>query len=496
MSEKKYILAIDQGTTSSRAIIFDKHLKAVGSAQEEFNQYFPRAGYVEQEPEEIWQSVVNVVSQAMYNARITKDEVICLGITNQRETTILWDKTNSKPVHRAIVWQSRQSASICEQWKSAGWEHLIKDKTGLVIDAYFSASKIKWIFDKFPELEAKAYKGEIAFGTVDSWLIWKLTNGAVHASDVSNASRTMLMNLKSCQWDSELLHMFQIPQQMLPEIKLNTDHFGICKIAGLEGIPIMGVAGDQQSALFGQLCFESGQAKNTYGTGCFMLMNTGDQIIQSQFGLLSTVAWKTNHQTCYALEGSVFAAGSAIQWLRDSLGIINHSNETEAIATSIDDSDGVFFVPALTGLGTPYWKSEAKGIISGLSRGTGKAHIVRAALESMAFQSAEVFDIMQRESGLSLQSLGVDGGASDNNFVMQFQSDLLQCEVIRPVNRETTAIGAAMMAGMASGVWKDLKELKNLVQTDRVFRPQLSKSLVDSKLKQWKTAVNQCMFGL
>jgi glycerol kinase len=496
MAEKKYILAIDQGTTSSRAIIFDGHLNVVGAAQEEFNQYFPIAGYVEQEPEEIWQSVVNVVMQAMHNARISKDELICLGITNQRETTILWDKTNSKPVHRAIVWQSRQSASICEQWKSAGWEQLIKDKTGLVIDAYFSASKIKWLFDQYPEFETRAVKGEIAFGTVDSWLIWKLTNGAVHASDVSNASRTMLMNLKSCQWDPELLQMFQIPPQILPEIKLNTDHFGICKIPALEGIPIMGVAGDQQSALFGQLCFESGQAKNTYGTGCFMLMNTGDQIIQSRFGLLSTVAWKTNQQTCYALEGSVFVAGSAIQWLRDELGIINHSSETEAIATSIDDSDGVFFVPAFTGLGTPYWKSEAKGIISGLSRGTGKAHIVRAALESMAFQSAEVFDIMQKESGLSLQSLGVDGGASDNNFLMQFQSDLLQCDVIRPVNRESTAIGAAMFAGLSAGVWRDLNELKCLIPTDQIFRPQLSKSLVEHKLKAWKNAVNQCMSNL
>ena len=487
---QKYIMALDQGTTSSRCIIFNKRGEIISSSAREFTQYFPENGWVEQNPKEIWSSQLAVMVEAMAAKGIESSELAAIGITNQRETTILWDRYTGEPVYNAIVWQCRRTAPFVDELKRKGYETIIRDKTGLVPDPYFSATKISWILEHVEGVRERAEKGDILFGTVDTWLIYKLTKGKVHATDCTNASRTMLFNIHTLEWDEELLKIFNVPRKVLPKIMDSSELYGYTDETVFGGIvPIAGVAGDQQAALFGQCCFNEGEAKNTYGTGCFLLMNTGDKIVNSKHGLLTTVAVGMNGKATYALEGSVFVAGAAVKWLRDEMRLIDSADETEKLAFSVEDSNGVYVVPAFTGLGAPYWDAYARGAVFGLSRGTSKAHFVRAALESLAYQSMDVIKAMEEDSGIGLESLRVDGGASANNFLMQFQADILDSEILRPKVIETTALGAAYLAGIAVGYYKDTSEIKDNWQMDRTFYPQLTDEARKTLYEGWKQAV-------
>ena len=492
----KYIISLDQGTTSSRAIIFDQSQNIIGKAQREFNQIYPKEGWVEHDPMEIWASQSGVLAEAIAKAGITQQDIIALGITNQRETTIVWNKNTGKPVYNAIVWQCRRTADICKELKKIqGLEDYVKENTGLIIDAYFSGTKIKWILDNVPGAKEEAQKGNLLFGTVDSWLIWKLTNGKVHATDYTNASRTMIFNIKTLTWDAKLLDILGIPLSMLPEVKNSSDDFGKANLGGKGGyrIPIAGVAGDQQAALFGQKCFHPGDVKNTYGTGCFMLMNTGNKIIKSNHGLLTTIAIGLNGKVEYALEGSIFVAGAAIQWLRDEMKLIHESSESEYYANLVPDNGGVYFVPAFVGLGTPYWDMFASGTIIGLTRGTNKNHIIRATLEAISYQVRDVLTAMEIDSNLKLKSLNVDGGASANNFLMSFQANILGTKVRRPNIIETTALGAAYLAGLALGVWEGKEEIKNNSTYDREFLSTMDPTLREKYYSGWKKAVSRSL---
>ncbi len=487
-----YILALDQGTTSSRAIVFDHSGAIRGKAQKEFPQIFPRTGWVEHNPHEIWSSQLEVARTALADARITPAEIAAIGIANQRETTIVWDRKTGEPIHNAIVWQDRRTSEFCDRLKRDGHGDLIKTKTGLVIDAYFSGSKLRWLLDNVPGARDRAKRGELAFGTVDTWLLWKLTNGGLHITDPSNASRTLLFNLRSGAWDDELLSIFDVPCEILPEVRATSEVYGETA-PDLFGhkIPIGGMAGDQQAALFGQGCFERGLAKNTYGTGCFMLMNLGPEPIASRHDLLTTYAWKTPSQRAYALEGSVFIGGAVVQWLRDGLGIIKSASDVEALATSVPDCGGVYLVPAFAGLGAPHWDQFARGTISGITRGTTAAHFARAALEGIAFQVADVLEVMTQDSGVAVNELRVDGGASANNLLMQFQADLLGVPVVRPKVVETTALGAAYLAGLAVGFWKNFKEVQSNHQTEHTFKPQLPAAQATHRRERWKEALSR-----
>ena len=487
---KNYILSLDQGTTSSRAIVFDKSGSIVSLAQKEFTQIFPLPGWVEHDPQEIWSSQIGVAAEAISQAGLNSNDIAAIGITNQRETTVVWDKETGKPVYNAIVWQDRRTAVFCDQLKKQNLENTIREKTGLVIDAYFSATKINWILKNVEGAREKAEEGKLAFGTVDAWLIWNLTKGKVHATDITNASRTMLFNINTQKWDDDLLKIFEIPESMLPEVKQSSEIFGTTSAALFSAeIPIGGVAGDQQSALFGQMCTSPGMVKNTYGTGCFMLMNIGDKPIISKNNLLTTIAWKLNGQVQYALEGSIFSAGSAVQWLRDELGIIKSSSEVETLAKQVEDNGGVYFVPAFTGLGAPYWNQHARGILVGITRGSKAAHIARATLESIAYQTMEVLKAMEADSGISIKELRVDGGATVNDLLMQFQSDVLNTKVTRPQITETTAMGAAFLAGLAVGFWKDLNEISDHWKIEKCFEPKQSDVKMLENTKGWKRAV-------
>ncbi len=492
MSEKRFILALDQGTTSSRAIIFDHSGKIQAIARKEFKQHFPQSAWVEHDPVEIWSSQASVATEVMAKSGIKPGEIAGIGITNQRETTIVWDRITGMPVYNAIVWQDRRTSAFCNELKDKQLSEKIRLKTGLVIDPYFSATKIRWILQNVEGLRNKAKNGELCFGTVDSWLVWKLTNGKCHITDISNASRTMLFNINTHEWDKELLELMGVPVSMMPDVKSSSevyaetslDSFG-CKI------PISGIAGDQQAALYGQLCLEKGMAKNTYGTGCFLMLNTGEAPVFSKNNMLTTIAWQRNGKTTYALEGSVFIAGAAIQWLRDGLGIIKTAKETDALAQSLSDNAGVYFVPALTGLGAPHWDPYARGSIFGLTRGTGKTHIVRAALESIAYQVFDVTSAMLSDANEPLKELRVDGGAVENNFLMQFQADILNTRVVRPTILETTALGVAYLSGLAVGFWEDENEIHEQWKTDKVFTPSIEKDKATELLAQWKKAVDR-----
>ncbi len=487
---KNYILAFDQGTTSSRAMVFDKSGSIISIAQKEFTQIFPSPGWVEHDPHEIWSTQLGVAAEAVSRAGLSSNDIAAIGITNQRETTVVWNRETGKPVYNAIVWQDRRTAAFCDDLKKQNLENKIREKTGLVIDAYFSATKINWILKNVEGVRQKAEEGKLAFGTIDSWLIWNLTKGAVHATDITNASRTMLFNIHAQDWDEELLQIFEIPKSMLPKVKQSSEIFGTTSAALFSSeITIGGVAGDQQSALFGQMCTAPGMVKNTYGTGCFMLMNIGDKPIISKNNLLTTIAWKVNGQIQYALEGSIFIAGAVVQWLRDELGIIRTSAEVEELATSVKDNDGVYFVPAFTGLGAPHWNQHARGIIVGMTRGTSSAHIARAALESIAYQTMEVLKAMEADSGISIKELRVDGGATANDLLMQFQADVLNTKVIRPQITETTALGAAYLAGLAVGFWKDMNEISEQWKIERSFEPNHDKKLMAEWIKGWNRAV-------
>lgn len=485
-------MALDQGTTSSRAILFDKKGKIISIAQKDFKQHFPKAGWVEHDPEEIWTSQSSVMIESLVNKKIKANQIAAIGITNQRETTIVWDRKTGKAVYNAIVWQDRRTANYCNELKDKGHSEMVVSKTGLIIDAYFSATKIKWILDNIEGARAKAEAGELAFGTVDSWLIWNLTSGKTHITDITNASRTMLFNIHTQEWDQELLDLFEIPTSLLPEVKSCSEVY--CETAGdvlSVKIPIAGIAGDQQAALFGQLCTEPGMAKTTYGTGCFLVMNTGNEAVRSKNQLLTTVAWKIGDEINYALEGSVFIGGAAIQWLRDGLELFKHAKESEHLAESIENNDGVYFVPALSGLGAPHWDQNARGAFFGITRGTTKAHMTRAALEAIAYQVYEVLKAMEKDSGKPTQELRVDGGATANSFLMQFQADLLECEIKRPEIIETTAIGAAFLAGLAVGFWKDQDEINSLWNADKSFGPRMDKSEQEKLLHFWHKAVER-----
>uniref|UniRef100_A0A7C3RW32 Glycerol kinase n=1 Tax=Dictyoglomus thermophilum TaxID=14 RepID=A0A7C3RW32_DICTH len=486
-----YILALDQGTTSSRAIVFDSLGNIISMAQKEFPQIFPKPGWVEHNPWDIWNSQKEVMIEAVYKSGISPKEISAIGVTNQRETTIVWDKETGEPIYNAIVWQCRRTANYCEELKKEGLSELIKEKTGLVIDAYFSGPKIKWILDNIPNARRKAEEGKLLFGTVDTWLIWNLTGGKVHVTDYSNASRTMLFNLKTLDWDDELLEIMNIPRVMMPKVLPSSCVYGTCHIIDNFEIPISGDAGDQQAALFGQCGFEEGIVKNTYGTGCFILLNTGKNIKYSSKGLITTIAYGVGDEIYYALEGSVFIAGAVIQWLRDNLGIIKNSLESEILAKSVDDNGGVFFVPAFVGLGAPYWDMFARGLIIGITRGTQKGHIIRAALEAIAYQTQDVLELMSEETGIKIRELRVDGGASANNFLMQFQSDISNIRVIRPLITETTSLGAAFLAGLGVGLWKSTDELKHLWREEKIFEPCLSEEKRGELLKKWKEAVRR-----
>jgi len=493
MVAERYILALDQGTTSSRAIIFDHLGRVVTMVNQEFSQIYPKPGWVEHDPVDILESQISVAKKALRTASIEPEQIAAIGVTNQRETTIVWDKKTGRPVYNAIVWQCRRTAGICDELKVKGYTDMIKDKTGLVIDAYFSATKLKWILQNIEGAGEKAKKGELLFGTVDTWLIWNLTGGKIHVTDYSNASRTMLFNIHKLDWDEELLEIFDIPRSMLPQVVPSSFIYGHTEkeIFGKE-IPISGDAGDQQAALFGQVCCEPGMVKNTYGTGCFILMNTGEKAVRSESGLLTTIAWSLRErQVCYALEGSVFVAGAAIQWLRDGLKIIEKASDTEYLASSIPDSGGVYFVPAFVGLGAPYWDMYARGTIVGITRGTNKEHIVRATLEAIAYQTRDVLEVMSKESKISLRSLKVDGGASMNNFLMQFQSDILGVPVERPKVSETTALGAAYLAGLATGYWQNHEEIAKQWQLDRRFEPKMNIDEREKLYCGWKRAIQR-----
>ncbi|GAA6618136.1 glycerol kinase GlpK [Scytonema sp. NUACC26] len=488
----KYILAFDQGTTSSRSIIFDRNGEILTIAQKEFQQIFPQPGWVEHNADEIWASQIGVAHEALARIGIKAGDIAAIGITNQRETTIVWDRKTGKPIHNAIVWQDRRTAADCDELKAAGHEPTFQKKTGLVIDAYFSGTKLKWLLDRVPCAREKAERGELAFGTVDSWLIWKLTQGALHITDVTNASRTLLFNIHTQQWDSELLSILDIPPSLLPQVRSSSEVYGYTS-EGLLGsrIPIAGIAGDQQAATFGQASLQCGMVKNTYGTGCFLLLNTGNKPMQSHHKLLTTIAWSISGRTNYALEGSVFIAGAVVQWLRDGLGIIKHSADVEALACSVPDNDGVYFVPAFVGLGAPYWDSYARGTIVGLSRGSTGAHIARAALESIAYQTSDVIDAMRQDSQLDLCELRVDGGASRNDLLMQFQADILGVPVVRPKITETTALGAAYLAGLAVGYWESEAEIVQQWQVEKRFEPTISADRRETLLDSWRQAIAQ-----
>ncbi len=468
----KYILALDQGTSSSRAIVFDHEGNICSLAQQEFTQYFPQPGWVEHNPMEIWSSEAAVIAEAITRLGINGKDLAAIGITNQRETTIVWDAETGAPVYNAIVWQDRRTSALCDELKEKGLVEKIREKTGLIIDAYFSGTKIKWILDHVPGARERALAGKLRFGTVDSWLVWQLTRGEVHITDVSNASRTMLFNINTLEWDSQLLELLDVPLSMMPAVKSSSEVYGHTKTTIFaHEVPIAGIAGDQQAALFGQMCTEPGAVKNTYGTGCFLLMNTGTRPILSRNNLLTTVAWKIGETVNYALEGSIFVGGSVVQWLRDGLGVIRSSSEIEALAASVPDNGGVYFVPALTGMGAPYWDQYAHGVICGITRGTTTAHIARAALEGIAFQTMDIVNAMEKDAGVPLAELKVDGGASRNNLMMQFQADILGANVVRPVITETTAMGACYLAGLAVGYWQSLEEIKAQWQAERCFQP-------------------------
>ena len=489
---KKYLMALDQGTTSSRCIIFNKKGEIVSLAQKEFTQYFPQSGWVEHDANEIWASQAGVMTEAMAKCSIEAEEIAAIGITNQRETTIVWDKETGEPIYHAIVWQCRRTADYVDRLKEEGYDKVIKEKTGLIVDPYFSATKIKWILDHVEGAREKADPGKLLFGTVDTWLIYKMTKGRVFATDVTNASRTMLYNIHSLCWDEELLDKFGIPASMLPEVKQSSEVYGMTRKSLLgEPVPIAGVAGDQQAALFGQCCFEAGQSKNTYGTGCFLLMNTGEQAVDSKHGLLTTIAIGRNGKVQYALEGSVFVAGAAIKWLRDELKLIDNAAETEELANSVPDSNGVYVVPAFTGLGAPYWNAYARGAVFGLSRGANRAHFVRATLESLAYQSLDVIRAMEEDAEIAVTSLRVDGGASANDFLLQFQADILNGEIIRPKVAETTALGAAYLAGLAVGYYQDVDEIQSNWQRDKEFTPRFREEERERLYAGWKDCVKR-----
>jgi len=486
---KEFILALDQGTTSSRAIIFDNNGRPVATAQKEFKQYFPKPGWVEHDAEEIWSSQSGVALEAIKKAKLKSSNIKAIGITNQRETTVVWNRKTGKPVHKAIVWQDRRTSDFCDLLRKNGSDKKILKKTGLIADAYFSATKVKWILDNVKGARKLAEAGQLAFGTIDSWLVWKLTGGKLHITDVSNASRTMLFNIHTLKWDNELLKIFDIPASVLPEVKSSSEIYG--KTSGLfeTDIPVAGIAGDQQAALFGQMCIEPGMVKNTYGTGCFMMMNIGTKPIESKNRLLTTIAWKTGNETYYALEGSIFIAGAVVQWLRDGLGIIKKSADIEKLASQVRDSGGVYFVPAFAGLGAPYWNQHARGTLVGITRGTTSAHIARAALDSIAYQTLEVLLAMQKDSGLKIRELRVDGGATVNDNLMQFQSDILQSKVVRPEITETTALGAAYLAGLAVKYWGSISEIRKQWQVERAFSPKLRTTGTKSLIEGWHRAV-------
>ncbi|MBC9910033.1 glycerol kinase GlpK [Chitinophaga varians] len=487
----KYVMALDQGTTSSRAIIFDKAGAIISVAQKEFTQLFPAPGWVEHDPAEIWSSQIGVATEAMAKVGLEGGNIAAIGITNQRETTIVWDRETGKPVHNAIVWQDRRTASFCDSLKASGKEELIRAKTGLVIDAYFSGTKVKWILDNVSGARERAAQGKLAFGTVDAWLVWNLTHGAVHATDITNASRTMLFNIHTQTWDEELLALLDIPASMLPEVKESSEVCGLTAPGVFaEQIPISGIAGDQHAALFGQMCTEPGMVKNTYGTGCFMLMNIGTKPILSKNNLLTTVAWKVNGETHYALEGSIFIAGAIVQWLRDGLGIIRSSSEVEELAAKAAQNDGVYLVPAFAGLGAPYWDQHARGTLVGMTRGTNASHIARAALESIAYQTMDVLKAMEADAGISIQELRVDGGATGNNLLMQFQADILQAKVVRPGITETTALGAAYLAGLATGYWQNLEDIRSQWQMEKTFTPDPAQQQREIWISGWHKAVD------
>lgn len=493
---KQYILSLDQGTSSSRAIVFDEKGEICSVAQKEFRQIFPQSGWVEHDPHEIWASQASVIAEAIATIDINGLNIAGIGITNQRETTIVWDKETEEPVYNAIVWQDRRTSAYCDTLKAEGKTAFIREKTGLILDAYFSATKIKWILDHVPGARERAEKGKLLFGTVDSWLIWRLTRGEVHVTDVTNASRTMLFNIHNLEWDDELLKMFDIPRSMMPEVKSSSEVYGHTKTTLFaHKVPISGIAGDQQAALFGQMCIEPGMVKNTYGTGCFLLMNSGNKPIISENNLLTTVAWKIGDQVNYALEGSIFVGGSVVQWLRDGLGVIKSSSEVEALAASVPDTNGVYFVPALTGLAAPWWDQYARGCISGISRGTTAAHIARAALEGIAFQTMDIVNAMLKDSGLPLKELKVDGGAARNNLLMQFQADMLNTPVIRPQVTETTALGAAYLAGLAVGYWSGVDDIKRQWKVDRRFEPVADSEKIKEAKSGWENAVKRVLSG-
>jgi len=487
---EQYILSLDQGTTSSRAIVFNKQGAIVSTAQKEFRQIYPKPGWVEHDAQEIWSSQAGTAAEAVASAGINGKALSGIGITNQRETTVVWDRESGQPVYNAIVWQDRRTSDYCDQLKEQGHAKMIQDKTGLVIDAYFSGTKVKWILDNVDGAREKAEKGELAFGTIDSWLIWNFTQGELHITDVTNASRTLLFNINTMDWDDEILELMDIPKSMLPEVKQSSEVYGNTKTTLFASkVPIAGIAGDQQSALFGQMCTEKGMVKNTYGTGCFMLMNIGDKPIKSENNLLTTVAWKVDGKTTYALEGSVFIAGAVVQWLRDEMSIIQESKDIEYFAGKVEDSDGVYLVPAFAGLGAPYWNQHARGTMVGITRGTNRAHIARAAQDSIAYQVTDLLTAMNADSGIDIKELRVDGGATVNNTLMQFQSDLLEVPVIRPKITETTALGAAYLAGLAVGYWNDIEEIRKQWQVDEKFEPKMDPDKVNELTKGWKRAV-------
>jgi len=487
---EQFILALDQGTTSSRAIVFDHQGQIKSVAQKEFTQIFPKPGWVEHDPKEIWSSQASVAAESIAKIGINGKNIAAIGITNQRETTIVWDKTTGEPVYNAIVWQDRRTASYCTQLKVNGYEDLVRGKTGLVIDAYFAATKIKWILDNVDGARQKANQGKLAFGTVDSWLVWKFTRGEVHATDITNASRSMLFNVHTEQWDEELMELFDIPYSMLPVVKQSSEIFGETSTTIFASkIPIAGIAGDQHAALFGQMCIDKAMVKNTYGTGCFMLMNIGEKFIESKNNLLTTVAWKINGKTTFAFEGSIFIAGAVVQWLRDGLGLIKSSSDVEKLASQVEDNGGVYFVPAFAGLGAPYWNQEARGTMVGITRGTTAAHIARAALESMALQTMDVLKAMEADAGMEIKELRVDGGATVNNVLMQFQADILNSKVIRPLVSETTALGAAYLAGLAVGYWKDINEIQKQWAVEKEFTPQSRPEEAGFTINEWKRAI-------
>ena len=490
---KQYVIALDQGTTSSRCILFDREQNIVGVAQREFTQIYPKPGWVEHDPMEIWSSQSSVLTEVLAQTGIAPTEVAAIGITNQRETTIVWDKATGRPIYNAIVWQCRRTASLCEELKAEGaFSDYIKEHTGLLIDAYFSATKLKWILDHVEGARERARAGELLFGTVDSWLVWKLTGGKVHVTDYTNASRTMLFDIQNLCWDEEICRRLDIPMEMLPQVCSSSQVYGFANLQGVE-VPIAGIAGDQQAALFGQGCFHPGEAKNTYGTGCFLLMNTGEQLCRSENGLLTTIAIGLNGRVQYALEGSVFVGGAVIQWVRDELRFISESRDAEYYASKVPDTGGVYLVPAFTGLGAPYWDMYARGALVGLTRGTNRDHIIRAAQESIAYQSWDLVDAMEKDTGIPLSALNADGGASRDKFLMQFQADILNKPVRRPVIRETTALGAALLAGLATGVWSSQEEVKSRMKTDSLYEPAMDEAKRQKLLRGWHKAVGRSL---